>query len=105
MQRTVKIIKRRQAVNADSVPGIDGFLDIDSKKTDQQRGTANAIKTWIAEFEQRQRSLHRSAFALIRSTEHNRNAQTEDKPRPINQVRPAASANRDERNEPCTYRR
>ncbi len=72
MQRTVKIIKRRRAMNAESIPGGDGFPSVNSEKTNQQRETANAVKNWIAEFEQRKRLLHRSALALIGSMEHSR---------------------------------
>ena len=63
-------------MNAESIPGGDGFPSVDSIKTDQQRKTANAIKTWIAEFEQRKRSQHRSAFALIGSMERSRKRAT-----------------------------
>jgi hypothetical protein len=43
MQRTVKVIKRRRAMNAESIPGGDGFRSVHNEKTNQQRETANAV--------------------------------------------------------------
>ncbi|MGH9880017.1 MAG: hypothetical protein ACRD6N_01175, partial [Pyrinomonadaceae bacterium] len=36
----------------------------------RERETANTVKIWVAEWEERKRALHAAAFSLVRSLEN-----------------------------------
>ena len=65
MQARIKIIKGGVGANNKSLPVNQ------SEKTDQQldREMANTVKSWVAEWEARNRALKTAAFSLIRSLE------------------------------------
>jgi hypothetical protein len=68
MQATIRIIKGGVGANRNSLPAIQ------SEKTDQQldREMANTVKSWVAEWEARNRALKTAAASLIRSLENSR---------------------------------
>lgn len=66
MQPRIRIIKRGADAQANNLPGNQ------SEKTGQQldRETANTVKSWIAEWEARNRLVKAAAFSLARSLEN-----------------------------------
>ena len=66
MQSRIRIIKRSEGVTTNSVPADQ------SDRTDHQRerDTANTVKSWIAEWEARNRVVQAAAFSLLRSLEN-----------------------------------
>ena len=79
MQARIRIIKRSEAANRNSLPANQ------SEKTVQQldREMASTVKSWIAEWEARNRAVKAAAFALLGSLEN----------RSENSTRPFAVAN------------
>ena len=67
MNSEIRIIKRGAFGNQDRVP-------VHAEKTEQEREreTANTVKAWVAEWEERKRSLHIAAFALVRALDQSR---------------------------------
>ena len=65
MQSTIRIIKRSQGATTNSLPADQ------SDRTDRQleRDTANTVKSWVAEWEARNRLVQLAAFSLLRSLE------------------------------------
>jgi hypothetical protein len=65
MQSRIRIIKRSEAT-ANSLPADQ------SDRTDGQRerDTANRVKSWVAEWEARNRLVQAAAFSLLRSLEN-----------------------------------
>ena len=65
MQPRIRIIKRNEAANISSVPANE------TAKTDSQRerDTANTVKSWVAEWEARNRVVQAAARSLLRSLE------------------------------------
>ena len=63
MQARIRIIKRG-ALN-----GINGFTANPTAKSDRQREreTVETVKAWVADWEQRKRSLHDAAILVLRS--------------------------------------
>lgn len=63
MQTQIRIIKRGTA------KGMNGFSAKPTAKTDRQieREMADTVKGWVADWDQRKRSLHDAAILLIRS--------------------------------------
>ena len=63
MQSRIRIIKRGEAANTNGLPADQ------SDRTDSQRerDTANTVKSWIAEWEARNRLVKAAAFSLLRS--------------------------------------
>ena len=66
MQSRIRIIKRSEGDTTNSVPADQ------SDRTDHQRerDTANTVKSWIAEWEARNRLVQAAAFSLLRSLEN-----------------------------------
>jgi len=73
MQSRIRIIKGgAQATPTD-------FATAEIKKTDQvrERETANTVKSWIAEWETRNRAIKAAAFLLVRSLEDSKRNATQ----------------------------
>ena len=72
MQSRIRIIKRGEAADTNSLPADQ------SDKTDRQRerDTATTVKSWIAEWEARNRLLKAAAFSLVRSLENGSESST-----------------------------
>lgn len=63
MQARVRIIKRSSQNGMNSVSA-NPIIKSDRVR---ERETVNTVKAWVADWEQRQRSLHDAAILLIRS--------------------------------------
>ena len=65
MQPRIRIIKRNEGANTNNLPAEE------TAKTDSQRerDTASTVKSWIAEWEARNRLVQAAAFSLVRSLE------------------------------------
>lgn len=63
MQARIRIIKRGTA------KGMNGFSAKPTTKSDRQleRETVDTVKGWVADWDQRKRSVHDAAILLIRS--------------------------------------
>ena len=72
MQSRIKIIKRSEGAAINSLP------DDQSDRTDSQRerDTANTVKSWVAEWEARNRLVQAAAFSLLRSLENRSESST-----------------------------
>jgi hypothetical protein len=72
MQSRIRIIKRSEGANADSLPANR------NDKTDGQREreTANTVKSWVAEWEARNRLVKAAACSLLRSLENRSESST-----------------------------
>jgi len=66
MQSRIRIIKRSEGGTTNSLPADQ------SDRTDSQRerDTANTVKSWVAEWEARNRLVQAAAFSLLRSLEN-----------------------------------
>ena len=66
MQSRIRIIKRSQCATTNSLPADQ------RDKTDGQRerDAANTVKSWVAEWEARNRLVQAAAFSLLRSLEN-----------------------------------
>ena len=66
MQSRIRIIKRSEGATTNSLPADQ------SDRTDRQRerDTANTVKSWVAEWEARNRLVQAAAFSLLRSLEN-----------------------------------
>ena len=72
MQSTIKIIKRSEASNTNSLPADLG----DTTDHQRERDTANTVKSWIAEWETSNRLLQAAAFSLLGSLENRSESST-----------------------------
>jgi hypothetical protein len=72
MQSRIRIIKRSEGATTNSVPPDP------SDMTDRQRkcDTANTVKSWVAEWEARNRLLQAAAFSLLGSLENGSESST-----------------------------
>jgi hypothetical protein len=72
MQSRIKVIKRTEGPITNSLPADQ------SDRTDRQRerDTANTVKSWVAEWEVRNRLLQAAAFSLLRSVENRSESST-----------------------------
>ena len=72
MQSRIRIIKRSEGATTNSVPADQ------SDRTDRQRerDTANTVKSWVAEWETRNRLVRAAAFSLLRSLENGSESST-----------------------------
>ncbi|HEX6717507.1 MAG TPA: hypothetical protein VF088_10365 [Pyrinomonadaceae bacterium] len=72
MQSKIRIIKRSEGANTNSLPTDQ------SDRTDRQRerDTASTVKSWIAEWEARNRLLQAAAFSLLGSLENGSESST-----------------------------
>ena len=72
MQSRIRIIKCGAGAKTNSLPANQ------SDKTDRQldRETANMVKSWVAEWEARNRLVKAAAFSLVRSLENRSESST-----------------------------
>ena len=73
MQTKIRIIKRNEAVNTNTVSA-DQTATTDFQR---ERDTANTVKSWIAEWEARNRVVQAAARSLLRSLEKGSGSSTE----------------------------
>ena len=66
MQSKIRIIKRGTGVSTNRLAATDVEKTIEQR----ERETANTVKSWVAEWEERKRALHAAASSLVRSLEH-----------------------------------
>ena len=68
MQARIRIVKRDAGSNRNILPATQ------SEKTEQQldREMAKTVKSWVADWEARNRSLKAAALSLVRSLEDSR---------------------------------
>ena len=73
MQSRIRIIKRNAVATTNNLPADQ------SDRTDRQRerDTANTVKSWVAEWEARNRLVQTAAFSLLRSLENGREGSTQ----------------------------
>jgi hypothetical protein len=65
MQSRIRIIKRCEGATTNIVPTDQS----DRTEAQRERDTANTVKSWIAEWETRNRLLQAAAFSLLGSLE------------------------------------
>ena len=72
MQSRIRIIKRSEGATTNSLPADQ------SDRTDRQRerDTVNTVKSWVAEWEARNRLVQAAAFSLLRSLENRSESST-----------------------------
>jgi len=72
MQSRIRIVKRSESATTNSLPADQ------SDRTDRQRerDTANTVKSWVAEWEARNRMVQAAAFSLLRSLENGSESST-----------------------------
>ena len=63
MQARIRIIKRS---SHNGMNGVSANPNIKSDR-ERERETVNTVKTWVADWEQRKRSLHDAAILVLRS--------------------------------------
>ncbi|HEX6650769.1 MAG TPA: hypothetical protein VF075_14560 [Pyrinomonadaceae bacterium] len=73
MQTRIRIIKRSEGCNTNKLP-VEETAKTDSQR---ERDTASTVKTWIAEWEARNRLLQAAAFSLVRSLENSSESATQ----------------------------
>ena len=66
MQARIRIIKRGAGANTNSLPANQS----DKVDCQRERETANTVKSWVAEWEARNRLVKAAAFSLLRSLEN-----------------------------------
>jgi hypothetical protein len=72
MQSRIRIIKRSEGANTNSLPA-----DQDDRTDSQrERDTANTVKSWVAEWEARNRLVKAAAFSLLSSLENGSESST-----------------------------
>ena len=73
MQSKIRIIKRSEGTDTNSLPA-----DLSDRTNHQrERDTANTVKSWIAEWEARNRVVQAAAFSLLRSLENGSESSTQ----------------------------
>ena len=72
MQSKIRIIKRSEGVNTNIVPTDQS----DRTEAQRERDTANTVKSWVGEWEARNRLLQAAAFSLLRSLENGSESST-----------------------------
>ena len=72
MQSRIKIIKRGEGATASSVAADKS----DRTEAQRERDTATTVKSWIAEWETRNRLLQAAAFSLLGSLENRSESST-----------------------------
>ena len=72
MQSRIRVIKRSEGANTNSLPPDQ----IDRTDRQRERDTANTVKSWIAEWEARNRLVQAAAFSLLRSLENRSESST-----------------------------
>jgi hypothetical protein len=66
MQAKIRIIKRGSGANTNSLPAHQS----DKAVRQPERETANTVKSWVAEWEARNRLVKAAALSLLHSLEH-----------------------------------
>jgi hypothetical protein len=66
MQSRIRIIKRGEGATTNSLPADQ----CDRTDRQRERDTANTVKSWVAEWEARNRLVQAAAFSLLRSVEN-----------------------------------
>ena len=66
MQSRIRIIKRNEGTTTNSVPADQSERTVSQR----ERDTANTVKSWVAEWEARNRLLQAAAFSLFGSLEN-----------------------------------
>ena len=72
MQSRIRIIKRSEGATAKSLPAVQS----DRSVSQRERDTANTVKSWVAEWEARNRLVQAAAFSLLRSLENGSESST-----------------------------
>ena len=73
MQARIRIIKAGADANTNSVPANQS----DQTFRQRERETANTVKSWVAEWEARNRLVKAAAFSLLRSLENKTESPTQ----------------------------
>jgi len=73
MESRIRIIKRSEGDTTNRLPADE------RDRTDRQRerDTANTVKSWVADWEARNRLVQTAAFALLRSLENGSESSTQ----------------------------
>ena len=73
MQSRIRVIKRNEGAHINSLPAEE------TAKTDSQRerDTATTVKSWIAEWEARNRLVQAAAFSLVHSLKNGSESPTQ----------------------------
>jgi hypothetical protein len=66
MQARIRIIKGGAGANTNSLPAKQS----DKDDRQRERETVNTVKSWVAEWEARNRDVKAAAFSLMRSLEN-----------------------------------
>ena len=72
MQPRIRIIKRGAGANTNSLPANQN----DKTGRELDREMANTVKSWVAEWEARNRMVTAAAFSLVRSLENSSESST-----------------------------
>ena len=72
MQPIIRIIKRSEGANTNSLPADQS----DRSDRQRERDMANTVKSWVAEWEARNRLVQAAAFSLLRSLENRSESST-----------------------------
>jgi hypothetical protein len=72
MQSRIRIIKRSEGANTNSLPADQSERTVSQR----ERDTANTVKSWVAEWEARNRLVETAAFSLLRSLENRNESST-----------------------------
>ena len=72
MQSRIRIIKRSQGATTKSLPPDQS----DRTEAQRERDTANTVKSWVTEWEARNRLLQAAAFSLLGSLENRSESST-----------------------------
>ncbi len=72
MQSRIRIIKRSEGATTNSLPADHS----DTTNRQRERDTANTVKSWVAEWEARNRLVQAAAFSLLRSLENGSESST-----------------------------
>jgi hypothetical protein len=72
MQSRIRIIKRSEGATTNSLPADQS----DMSDRQRERDTANTVKSWVAEWEARNRLVQAAAFSLLRSLENGSESST-----------------------------
>ena len=73
MQSKIRIIKRSEGATAKSLPAVQNERSVSQR----ERDTANTVKSWVADWEARNRLVQTAAFALLRSLENGSESSTQ----------------------------
>jgi len=72
MQSRIRIIKRSEGAITNSVRADQAERTVSQR----ERDTANTVKSWVAEWEARNRLVQAAAFSLLRSLENRSESST-----------------------------